>query len=78
MLEKRINIRASDYRFVDKKKYYNGYINSRNQKKDGTQNIELINLANNKEDFTESDIIERNNEIIDSFIKYLENNNLIK
>ena len=78
MLEKRINIRASDYRFEDKKKYYNGYINSRNQKKDGTQNIELINLANNKEDFTESDIIERNNEIIDSFIKYLENNNLIK
>lgn len=33
MLEKRINIRASDYRFEDKKKYYNGYINSRNQEK---------------------------------------------
>ncbi len=28
LLEKRINIRASDYRFEDKKKYYKGYVNT--------------------------------------------------
>ena len=33
LLEKRINIRASDYRFTDKKKYYLGYINNRGQMK---------------------------------------------
>ena len=33
LLEKRINIRAADYRFLDKKKYYLGFTNSRNQKK---------------------------------------------
>lgn len=78
ILEKRINIRASDYRFEDKKKYYQGYVNLRNQKKDGTANVELINLADNKLDFTEEDIIKRNEEIISNFIKYLDDNKLIK
>ena len=78
ILEKRINIRASDYRFEDKKKYYEGYTNLRNQKKEGTLNCELIKLAESKEDFTEKDIINRNNEIINNFINYLEENNLIK
>lgn len=36
-LEKKVNIRASDYRFEDKKKYYKGYVNSRGQKKEGTK-----------------------------------------
>lgn len=78
ILEKRINIRASDYRFEDKKKYYEGYTNLRNQKKEGTLNNELIKLANSKEDFTENDIVNRNNEIINSFISFLDENNLIK
>lgn len=78
ILEKRINIRASDYRFEDKKKYYEGYTNLRNQKKEGTLNNELIKLSNSKEDFTENDIVNRNNEIINSFIDFLEQNNLIK
>ena len=78
-LEKRINIRASDYRFEDKKKYYKGFTNSRNQLKEGTLNEELIDLANNnKSDFTEEDIIKRNKEIINNFIKYLDDNKLIK
>ena len=38
LLEKRINIRASDYRFADKKKYYLGYINNRGQMKKGSKN----------------------------------------
>ena len=41
LLEKRINIRASDYKFVDKIKYYTGFENKRNQKKEGTKIQEL-------------------------------------
>lgn len=76
MLEKRINIRASDYRFEDKKKYYNGYTNSRNQEKKGTKIHELLNLAKTSNDFTETDIIKRTNEIIDRFMQYIDDNGL--
>ena len=78
ILEKRINIRASDYRFVDKKKYYKGYINQRNQERGNTANEELKELAESKDDFTETDILDRNNEIINSFINYIDENGLIK
>ena len=77
LLEKSINIRASDYKFSDKKKYYNGFVNSKNQKKDGTKIYELISLAANKDDYTESDIIARKKDIIDSFFAFLESNNLL-
>lgn len=78
LLEKRINIRASDYRFRDKKPYYIGYTNARNQRKDGTKIRELISLANSKEDFCESDILKRNDDIISGFMEYLINNKLAK
>lgn len=58
LLEKRINIRAADYRFADKIKYYQGFTNSRNQQKEGTQNHELI-LLSTADDFTEADIVRR-------------------
>ena len=77
LLEERINIRASDYRFSDKKKYYLGYTNSRNQWKAGTEIVELKNLTS-MEDFTETDIVNRNNKIVCSFIDYLKQNNLLK
>lgn len=77
LLEERINIRASDYRFNDKKKYYLGYTNARNQWKDGTEIVELKNLTS-MEDFTEADIVKRNNTIVCSFIDYLKRNNLLK
>ncbi len=77
LLEERINIRAADYRFSDKKKYYLGYTNSKNQWKDGTQIVELIDLTK-QDDFTEDDIINRNNLIVDSFIDYLKLNDLLK
>lgn len=79
MLEKRINIRASDYRFEDKKKYYNGYTYKRGNTevyKDGTKIKELVNLAAAKNDFTEDDIKARTIEILDDFMRYLEKNNL--
>ena len=78
LLEKKINIRASDYRFMDKAIYYKGYINKRGQQKDGTKIVELLELANSKTDFTESDIKERNNKIMDAFIDYLKENGLTK
>ncbi|MBR3413495.1 MAG: DUF262 domain-containing protein [Bacteroidales bacterium] len=79
LLEKKINIRASDYRFVDKVKYYRGDILDRKQnKKDGTKIVELFNLSNSHTDFVENDIINRNNTILDSFIGYLKENNLLK
>jgi len=71
MLEKSVNIRAADYRFEDKKKYYLGYKDDRRQERAGTKIQELIDFANNREDFTETDIEYRTNEIINSFIDYL-------
>ena len=78
LLEKRINIRASDYRFADKTKYYVGFENARKQKKEGTKIRELRVLADTATDFTESDIVERNEKIFSEFINYLESNNLLK
>ena len=74
ILERRINIRASDYHFADKVKYYNGKI----QKKEATKILELKSLADTHSDFTEDDIRSRNNAILDSFILYLKANDLIK
>lgn len=76
LLEKKINIRAADYRFKDKKKYYEGFINDKGQKKEGTKIIELLNLAKTKADYTESDINNRDAQIVDGFIDFLNKNNL--
>lgn len=77
LLEKRINIRAADYRFNDKKKYYQGFVSSKGIQKDGTEIHDLIALADSKTDFLENDIMARNDSIIDSFVSYLDSNNLI-
>lgn len=78
LLESRINIRASDYRFEDKKKYYTGYTNGRGQKKEGTKIHELLCMAQSNDDFVEADIIKRNNQIIDKFVQYISLNGLAK
>ena len=79
ILEKKINIRASDYRFVDKAKYYRGEVLDRKQnKKDATKIIELFTLSQTATDFTESDIEKRNNAILTRFIDFLKENNLVK
>lgn len=78
LLEKRINIRAADYRFADKKKYYLGFTNIRNQKKEGTRVHELIELANTATDFSEDDIKARNAEIMNAFLDFLCQNTLTK
>lgn len=73
LLEKNINIRATDYRVCDKIKYYKGFKN-----KKGTNIVELNKIFENKTDFTETDIDNRNEKIISSFIDYLKINNLLK
>ena len=78
LLEKRINIRASDYKFGDKKKYYDGFTNARGVFKPGTKNFELTTLAHTHDDFTEANIKERNEVIINGFMKYLAANNLLE
>ena len=77
LLEKRVNIRASDYKFTDKRKYYLGYTNNKNQTKEGTKIQELINLANNNSDFTEADIEARTKKIMDAYIEFLSQNELL-
>lgn len=78
LLEKRINIRASDYRFADKRKYYTGFTDARNRQHTGTNIYELQDFAAQKDDFTENDITTRTSKIIDSFVNYLGDNGLIK
>lgn len=79
ILEKRINIRASDYRFDDKKKYYTGFTNSKGQRKDGSKVYEIVELANKPSyDFDENEIVKRYDTIINSFMDFLKQNGLIQ
>ncbi len=77
LLEKRVNIRASDYRFEDKIKYYQGFDNSRGQRIGGTENLELKNIGNVYKKFGEKEIVERTNLFIDDFMNLLDKNGLI-
>ena len=78
LLEEKINIRASDYRFADKTKYYQGFTNDKGQVKQGTIIAELKKLPTINVDFTEQDIENRNKEIIEGFLNFLKANALIK
>lgn len=77
MLEKRINIRAADYRFEDKKKYYQGFTTDKGAIRKGT-NIHELQVLSEKDDFTEDDIVKRTDEIIDTFMDYLGDNGLLQ
>ena len=77
LLEKRISIRTSDYRFTDKVKYYKGFENVRKQMKEGTKIKELTDLADSIPDFTEADIVQRTSKIIFGLIEFMYNNGLL-
>ena len=77
LLEKRVNIRAADYRFADKKIFYLGFTDANGIFKEGTNILELRELAETHDDFTEDDIIARNEEIFNAFINYLREQNLL-
>ena len=78
LLEKSINIRVSDFRFEDKVKKYKGYTNDKGKHIDGTKIQELLTIDTEYTYFNENDIILRNNLIINTFIKYLSQENLFK
>jgi uncharacterized protein with ParB-like and HNH nuclease domain len=78
LLEEKINIRAADYRFHDKIKYYTGFTNDKGQYKDGTVITELITLAKTTTDFQEDDIVKREQEIINALISFLGECELMK
>ena len=71
LLEENINIRASDYRFKDKAKYYEGFTNDKGVYKNGTQDIELLELSKSYEDYTEENILNRTEKIIKCFIDFV-------
>jgi hypothetical protein len=77
LLEKSINIRASDYKFQDKKRYYNGYTDAKGKEHPASMISEYRYLTQ-KDDFTEDDIMQRDKRIHDRFIAYLEAERLLK
>lgn len=70
MLEKRVNIRASDYQLTDKRKYYEGYVNDKGVEVSGAAVRELVEIARCG-DFAESDIETRTERIITAFVEWL-------
>lgn len=77
LLEKRVNIRAADYKFADKKKFYTGFTDGNGKERAGTEVAELRRLAAERGDFTETDIEERTDEIIATFVGFLDSCGLI-
>jgi uncharacterized protein with ParB-like and HNH nuclease domain len=75
LLESSINIRASDYRFEDKKKIYSGE-QRRSNYKDPSKISEIVNLIG-YDKFEEEQIINRNKKILDKFFEFLQREDLI-
>ena len=61
----------------NKLKYYKGFVTDKGKVREGTKNKELFDLSSNSNDFKETDIIERKNLIICTFIDYLRRNDLL-
>ena len=86
LLEKEVNIRASDYRFADKAALYKGRQTGKSKTskgktskgKNGTRIYELLEMADQQTDFTEDDIIRRNERILNGFVDYLDRCGLLK
>ena len=75
LLESSINIKASDYRFDDKKKIYSGE-QRRGKYKEPSKIAEISELIE-YDQFEEQQIIDRNKKILDKFFGFLEEQNLI-
>ncbi|MFM7131950.1 MAG: DUF262 domain-containing protein, partial [bacterium] len=75
LLEESINIKASDYRFQDKKKIYAG--EQRRGKNKDSSKIEEIQLIIKYDDYNEQQIIQRETKILDQFFQFLRNEELL-
>lgn len=76
LLEASINIRASDYRFEDKKKIYSGEVSR--SKKRAKSDISEINAIIKLDEFNEQEIKDRNRQIIDKFFAWLHDEQLVE
>ena len=74
LLERKIKSSASNLDFPDKRKYYNGIPRI---SREGTKIIELQQIAG-LNSFNIKDINQRNKKIIDTFISFIEQNQLVK
>lgn len=77
LLERTINIRASDYKFADKKAYYEGKRNVKNGRPRPTIIQDLLDLGADRDDFGEDDIKKRRNAILGAFMESLERHGLM-
>lgn len=75
LLEASINIKASDYRFDDKKKIYSGQ-QRRGKNKDASRIAEINDLIRYPE-FEEKQLMDRSASILDKFFDFLEGEDLI-
>jgi len=75
LLESSINIKASDYRFEDKKRIYSGELR-RGKFKEPSKITEIAELID-YDKFEEQQIIDRNKKILDKFFDFLAKENLI-
>ncbi|MCZ2127367.1 MAG: DUF262 domain-containing HNH endonuclease family protein [Anaerolineales bacterium] len=75
LLEESINIKASDYRFEDKKKIYSGE-QRRGKNKNASRIAEIIKLSE-CDKFEEEQIIQRKTLILDKFFEFLQSENLL-
>jgi len=75
LLEASINIKASDYRFDDKKKIYSGE-QRRGKNKDASKISEIADLIRHPE-FEEKHLMDRSTSILDKFFDFLQKEDLI-
>jgi uncharacterized protein with ParB-like and HNH nuclease domain len=75
LLESSINIKASDYRFEDKKKIYSGE-QRRGNYKEPSKVFEITELIGYDE-FEEKQVIDRSKKILDKFFEFLQTEDLI-
>jgi len=75
LLESSINIRASDYRFEDKKRIYSGEL--RRGKNKEPSKISEINELVSYDKFEEQQVIDRSKKILDDFFEFLQAEELI-
>lgn len=75
LLEASINIKASDYRFGDKKKIYSGE-QRRGKNKDASRIAEMADLIRYPE-FEEKQLMDRSASILDKFFDFLQGKDLI-
>ena len=76
LLEKSLNDKAQNFGFVDKASVY--LHGAWGKCSNGTFNVELQSLAQTKKDFTEPDILIRNEQIISAVLDMLERRGLLK